>query len=906
MNALEMLLIQASDAVGWALIHFIWQGTALALVLAAVRLLVPRTFARTRYVAGCVTMLAMLAVPVATTIRLADPATAVVPDAGIWQAPTASRFSEPIPEVDASLAIPPQPTDDGDRIRRIVEPGALLPWLVLAWASGVTLCALRLAGGWWQARRLVHMATEPVGAEVERIVDALVARLRLSRSVRLLESTRLTVPVVVGWLRPVLIVPAAVIGGLSPRQLEAVLAHELAHVRRHDYLVNLLQAAVETLLFYHPAVWWVSHTVRVEREHCCDDLAVVACGDAVLYARALTALETMRHQEMGVAMAATGSPLLARIRRVLGARPPARPATSGWVIAALTAFMVAGAGMTGWLRGVPASISDAAVAAGALAPLQGTLPAPAKPTQQPEAPGAADTDADGPVAAHEQALEAATRAVERAIEESGRATRATDLRESAEARRIAREAMQQARAMMQDARRAIKDAGRAMRDASREARRSSWSWHVHDGDHADAPEPPAPPEPPLAPMPPEPADVIEVPPPAPAAPAAPPAPPAQPAPPAPPASPAPPPSQDWSAQSEDSTWNVSNTTDDVAIKISAKGRVEFADDDTDVTFLSRGGSFVIEQRKGGVLSREVRRFEAREQNGGIERTYVIDGRTVGDAEGRAWLTGFLPELLREMAVGADRRVARQLAAGGPARVLDETAKVKSAFARSRYLRQLYRQTQLDAAMLERSLKFAGTSLASDFELGQVLKAAAERQPVESALDAFIGAARTIESDFEQRQVFQRLLARPALTGAATRTILAAATPAPGTQGLESDFELAQLLRAAARQGQVTAETAPAYLDAARAIGSDFERAQVIAAISAVELPDSERARVVRLAGSLGSDFERSQAVVRLARTGSHGPETRKALAETAMGIRGEFERGKALNALSRAGVIDAK
>ncbi len=190
--------------------------------------------------------------------------------------------------------------------------------------------------------------------------DALAARLDLTRTVRLLESTRLQVPVVVGWLRPVLLVPTAVLGGLSPQQLEAVIAHELAHIRRHDYLVNLLQSAVETLLFYHPAVWWVSSAVRTEREHCCDDLAVVACGDAVLYARALTAIETLRHEEMGVAMAVTGSPLLARVRRLLGAKPPTTAASSGWIVALLTAVMVSGAGVTSWMRGVPIEFAEAA------------------------------------------------------------------------------------------------------------------------------------------------------------------------------------------------------------------------------------------------------------------------------------------------------------------------------------------------------------------------------------------------------------------------------------------------------------------------------------------------------------------------------------------------------------------
>ena len=139
-----------------------------------------------------------------------------------------------------------------------------------------------------------------------------------------------------------------------------MIAHELAHIRRHDYLVNLLQSAVETLLFYHPAVWWVSSAVRAEREHCCDDLAVVACGDAVLYARALTAIETLRHEEMGVAMAITGSPLLARVRRLLGAKPPTTAASSGWIVALLTAVMVSGAGVTSWMRAVPVEFADQA------------------------------------------------------------------------------------------------------------------------------------------------------------------------------------------------------------------------------------------------------------------------------------------------------------------------------------------------------------------------------------------------------------------------------------------------------------------------------------------------------------------------------------------------------------------
>ena len=111
------------------------------------------------------------------------------------------------------------------------------------------------------------------------------------RAVALLESARVEVPMVVGWLRPAILVPVAALSGLTALELEAILAHELAHIRRHDYLVNLLQCVVEALMFYHPATWWISRVIRREREHCCDDMAVAACRDRLVYARALAAME---------------------------------------------------------------------------------------------------------------------------------------------------------------------------------------------------------------------------------------------------------------------------------------------------------------------------------------------------------------------------------------------------------------------------------------------------------------------------------------------------------------------------------------------------------------------------------------------------------------------------------------
>jgi type II secretory pathway component GspD/PulD (secretin) len=147
------------------------------------------------------------------------------------------------------------------------------------------------------------------------------------------------VPTVIGWLRPVILLPAGCLLGLSAAQLEAILAHELAHIRRHDYLVNLLQNVVETLLFYHPAVWWVSRRIREERENCCDDLAVEICGDRVTYARALATLEELRHAPGQLALAAAGAPLLQRIRRLAG-KSGARASRPGWPLAGIVALLI--------------------------------------------------------------------------------------------------------------------------------------------------------------------------------------------------------------------------------------------------------------------------------------------------------------------------------------------------------------------------------------------------------------------------------------------------------------------------------------------------------------------------------------------------------------------------------------
>ena len=217
-----------------------------------------------------------------------------------------------------------------------------LPILTALWFIGVLGLSVRMLGGWVMTRLLARRAVARVSPVIEAAAREIATRLDLQRAVAILESAAVTVPTLIGWVRPVVLLPAAALSGLSPLQLQAILAHELAHVRRHDYLVNLLQSAVEILLFYHPAVWWISAEIRAERENCCDDLAVAVCGDRLVYVSALAELTSIERRAF--ALAATDGSLVTRVRRILG-RPAAarRELPPSWGILTLVVLLGGGA-----------------------------------------------------------------------------------------------------------------------------------------------------------------------------------------------------------------------------------------------------------------------------------------------------------------------------------------------------------------------------------------------------------------------------------------------------------------------------------------------------------------------------------------------------------------------------------
>ncbi|MBN2580146.1 MAG: M56 family metallopeptidase [Pirellulales bacterium] len=373
----EMFSLLPGRQLGWTLLHSLWQFAVIGFCLWGTLALLRRRSANLRYVVSCGALAAMLAVSVLTFYVLPGAADSSRPLAASSRLLVSTAEPPPLPAIDAPPSLPrklpgeapglrPQSEDpstvSSDEqppvswetvFRDFFEPW--MPWLSLAWLVGVAALSVRNLGGWIGVRRLRRSGVTPVGAGLALCARSLVARMKISRPVRVLQSALVEVPVVVGWLRPAILLPASLLSGLSIEQLEAILAHELAHVRRHDYLLNLLQTVVETLLFYHPAVWWVSRRIRTEREHCCDDAAVRACGSKLGLGEALTLVAAAR-LEMKPALAVSGNRpggVLCRVRRLLDTQAESPRFSKAW--AALLVLVFLGAALTvGWGRFVAA------------------------------------------------------------------------------------------------------------------------------------------------------------------------------------------------------------------------------------------------------------------------------------------------------------------------------------------------------------------------------------------------------------------------------------------------------------------------------------------------------------------------------------------------------------------------
>jgi beta-lactamase regulating signal transducer with metallopeptidase domain len=332
----------------FVLLHFLWQAALVALVYAGLDFAARRRGARStvRYALACAALAVMVALPVWTFAA-----------SGLAAASAEVTAGDPSAESRSAVEVAgtAMTTIAGDAPSRVLatlsawteRAAPLRPFCMAAWLAGVAALSLRLVLGWTVATRLTRRGAAPARPELVGAMARLARRLSLSRPVRLLESAAVEVPVAIGVLRPAILLPLSGLTGLSAPQIEALLAHELAHVRRNDYAFNLLQSVAETLFFYHPAVWWVSGRIRAERENSCDDLAVSVTGDARLYACALVDLEERRGGRRALAVAADGGDLLRRVARLFPAAAVRTPGHTRRVAGgvALSAILLAGAAL---------------------------------------------------------------------------------------------------------------------------------------------------------------------------------------------------------------------------------------------------------------------------------------------------------------------------------------------------------------------------------------------------------------------------------------------------------------------------------------------------------------------------------------------------------------------------------
>jgi GWxTD domain-containing protein len=343
-----------AEALGWTLFQSLWEGViiaaALGVVLTAVR------SPRIRYATACTALVLMLAAFAATLIYLlpsahGGAATRAALPLLAWRYPAPTNAGDGRPAWDAIVSL-------------------VVPWLAPLWMAGVCFFYLRCSAGWIASSRLRRRGVCSAPASWQAVTARLAVEMRVSQPVVLLESLLADSPIILGHLRPVILVPFGFLVGLPAEQVEAILLHELAHVRRADYLVNVCQRIIEGLLFYHPAVWWISRVIRTERENCCDDIVVALRGDAHSYALALTALEQNRLEQpwpsREPALAATGGSLMKRIRRLLYPQGP-----SGIWAPALAALVLIGSAMLtlAALQAKP-NPENVAAAQGAAAPAQ--------------------------------------------------------------------------------------------------------------------------------------------------------------------------------------------------------------------------------------------------------------------------------------------------------------------------------------------------------------------------------------------------------------------------------------------------------------------------------------------------------------------------------------------------------
>jgi beta-lactamase regulating signal transducer with metallopeptidase domain len=865
-------------ALAWTLIHFLWQGALLGgAAFLTLRVVRPES-AATRYAIGVAALAAMVitcAITFAIEMR-SQPAAVIVSSASPATSASASGRTgsgelrrdsavaafrrEGGPAVSMAGAVTASPT------AWAVDPldSRLLPLIVIAWLTGVLAMSVRLIGGWVLTRQMARRAAVAVSPAIESSARAIAARLHVRRAVAILESQLVAVPTLIGWLKPVVLLPTAALAGLSPDQLRAILAHELAHVRRHDYLVNLLQSIVETLLFYHPATWWVSAQIRSEREHCCDDLAVDVCGDRLLYASALAELTTMAGHR-SLALAATDGSLLNRVRRILGGQGSMHEPAPALPLLALVVLVVAAASFSASASARKSSSELQRRATDhTLQATESTLAAvPVTPSSMATTAAAAPVAASTAAPAGSQSTASVT-TDEQLVAATFAQTDAVRA-EASQAADVAAQLSEQAKWLSAEAARLRAEAD-MIRRTEAELRRVQDAFGL-------APPPPPPSE-----------RSPSEPPPSPSASA-----------------------RDGSGElrrdraesafgreagpsqetgvrgSGNMTWSDNGES----LSVRWTGAFRLNEDETDIDWLDNGATVTITD---GLILRS--RVDLRGTSNGIERSYSRNGqRRDYEPEGRAFLTAAIDRLIRHSGAFAKDRVARFLKRGGPDAVLAQIDRLsESSYVRRVYYSELLTQAPATDALLGTVLDRVTTEVTSNYDKATLFTQAAGLPAItDSHRVAIARAVKSISSSYDQRR---------SLTAIVTRTPLAAIVAAAvvdAVASISSNHDRAEVLIDVAEHGGVTAATAPAFMERVRTTSSSHDQRRVLTAVAAhASLTDAVGVEVARTIGAITSSHDQSSMLITLVDRGGLTDNNAQAFFDSAARISSSYDMSRVL------------
>ncbi|HEY0047760.1 MAG TPA: M56 family metallopeptidase [Pyrinomonadaceae bacterium] len=353
------------EALGWTLLHSVWQIALVALILFLLLRVLRKFSANARYLVSVFALALALALPIVTFVSLNENSSSNFFRKQALAEPDAARF-DPRFQTKEDLPLPAKAETseinaDGKNVFESIENlqnffnksfSGVLPLVVGLWLCGATFFALRLTGGVWQLHLYKTREISAPAREWQERFSALCEKLEIRKTVKFLRSNLIQTPIVIGWLKPVILVPASVFLQISAQELETVIAHELLHIRRRDALVNFSQSIIEALFFYHPCVWWISSVLRREREFATDEAVVKTLENShIVYASALANLEEIRlltNQKLPPfsTAAVKGGNLMQRITKILQKNTETRSeANSAWsaglALVLISAFFLA-------------------------------------------------------------------------------------------------------------------------------------------------------------------------------------------------------------------------------------------------------------------------------------------------------------------------------------------------------------------------------------------------------------------------------------------------------------------------------------------------------------------------------------------------------------------------------------